>query len=113
MEKTNRFWAYINKQKYLITIILGLLLVCVLDENSLRKYVSYQFRINELNSEIEAYQKQYEKDSIHLKALTDDPKGVERVARERYLMKRPNEDIFIMSTDKEAIENTSEERGIR
>jgi hypothetical protein len=35
----------------------------------------------------------------------NDPKGAERIARERYLMKRPNEDIFIMSTDPKPAEN--------
>lgn len=104
MGKINSFWAYLNKQKYLITIILGLLVVCVVDENSLRKYVAYQLRINELNTEIESYQKQFERDSLQLKELTDNPKGIERVARERYLMKRPNEDVFIMSTDKKVTE---------
>ena len=45
------------------------------------------------------YQEQFERDSTRLDALINTPKGVERVARERYLMKRENEDIFIMSTD--------------
>lgn len=109
MGKINNIWAYLEKQKYLITIILGLLLVCVIDENSLMKYVSYQLRINELNSEIENYQKQFERDSTRLKTLYDDPKGVERVARERYLMKRDNEEIFVMSTDREATEELEKE----
>ncbi|MCQ2220764.1 MAG: septum formation initiator family protein [Prevotella sp.] len=109
MGKINNIWAYLDKQKYLITIILGLLLVCVIDENSLMKYVSYQLRINELTAEIETYQKQFERDSTRLKTLYDDPKGVERVARERYLMKRDNEEIFVMSTDREASEELQNE----
>ena len=61
-------------------------------------------QINELKAEINQYQEQFERDSTRLDALINTPKGVERVARERYLMKRENEDIFIMSTDKK-IEN--------
>lgn len=99
MRKLNTFWNYIARHKYLLTIIFGLALVCVIDENSLRKYATYQLRINELKSEIEAYEQQFERDSVRLRALTNDPKGVERIARERYFMKRPNEEIFIMSTD--------------
>ena len=56
-------------------------------------------QINELKAEINQYQEQFERDSTRLDALINTPKGVERVARERYLMKRENEDIFIMSTD--------------
>ena len=92
MGKINTIWAYIGRHKYLITIIIGLLLVGVVDEGSLRKYAI-------LNMQINQYQEQFERDSTRLDALINTPKGVERVARERYLMKRENEDIFIMSTD--------------
>lgn len=104
MEKINTIWGYIGRHKYLITILLGLIIVGVLNENSLRKYAIQNMRINELNAEIEQYQEQFERDSARLNALINTPKGIEKVARERYLMKRDNEDIFIMSTDKK-IEN--------
>lgn len=99
MGKINTIWAYIGRHKYLINIIIGLLLVGVVDEGSLRKYAILNMQINELKAEINQYQEQFERDSTRLDALINTPKGVERVARERYLMKRENEDIFIMSTD--------------
>ena len=99
MGKINTIWAYIGRHKYLSTIIIGLLLVGVVDEGSLRKYAILNMQINELKAEINQYQEQFERDSTRLDALINTPKGVERVARERYLMKRENEDIFIMSTD--------------
>ena len=99
MGKINTIWAHIGRHKYLITIIIGLLLVGVVDEGSLRKYAILNMQINELKAEINQYQEQFERDSTRLDALINTPKGVERVARERYLMKRENEDIFIMSTD--------------
>ena len=99
MGKINTIWEYIGRHKYLITTIIGLLLVGVVDEGSLRKYAILNMQINELKAEINQYQEQFERDSTRLDALINTPKGVERVARERYLMKRENEDIFIMSTD--------------
>lgn len=97
MKKISSIWAYCCRHKYLITIIIGVLIIGVVDENSLRKFALNQLRINELKSEIKECGEQYEKDSIRLDALTSGRKGVERVARERYYMKRPNEDIFIIS----------------
>lgn len=100
MKKINNIWAYLRRHKYLLTIIIGVLTITIFSEHSLRKYIIYQLQISELKSEIESYQEQYERDSIKYRALTDNPKGAERIAREKYLMKRPNEDIFLMSIDK-------------
>lgn len=102
MGKINTIWAYLGRHKHLITIIIGLLLVGVVDEGSIRKYAILNMQINELKAEINQYQEQFERDSTRLDALINTPKGVEKVARERYLMKRENEDIFIMSTDQKA-----------
>lgn len=97
MGKINTIWSYLSRHKYLITIVIGLLMVGVVDENSMRKYVLNQLRISELQEEIKEYAEQYETDSVKLDALMNDPKGVERVARERYLMKRANEDVYVIS----------------
>lgn len=99
MGKVNNIWSYLARHKYLITIVLGTLLVGVVDENSIRKYVLLQMRYSDAQKELREYEDQYRKDSIRLSALNANRKGVERVARERYFMKRPNEDVFVLSTD--------------
>ena len=40
-----------------------------------------------------------EKSSEELKELTSNPEMLEKVAREKYLMKKPNEDIYIFEED--------------
>lgn len=97
MGKLNTFWAYLRRHKYLITLVVGLLMVGVVDENSFRKFIGNELRINELNAEIDEYAQQFERDSVQLSALLYGSKGVERVARERYLMKRANEDVYIIN----------------
>lgn len=99
MGRINNLWTYLARHKYLITIVLGLLLVGVLDENSFRKYMLLQMRYNDAKAELESYVEQYKRDSVKLHALEADVKGVERVARERYFMKRANEDVFVLSSD--------------
>ena len=51
--------------------------------------------INTLTSEIQKYREQFEEDTRKLKELTSNPEALEKIAREKYLMKRPEEDIFI------------------
>lgn len=95
MEKLRRAWDYIRLHKYTITIVAFLLIIGVLDENSLIRRFSHQREINALKSEIAKYKKQYEEDSKTLKELTSNPEVLEKVAREKYLMKKHNEDIYI------------------
>ena len=95
MSKLMTVWTYIRKHKYLITIVAFLVIIVFLDENSLIQRAKHQQEINTLNSEIEKYRKQFEEDTEKLKELTSNPEAMEKIAREKYLMKKPNEDIFI------------------
>ena len=57
-------------------------------------------RLNEKNEELQAYEEQFERDSIRLHNFEASLKGVETIARERYKMKRADEDVFVLSTEK-------------
>ena len=95
MSKLMTVWNYIRKHKYLITVVTFLVIIVFLDENSLIQRAKHRREISVLNSEIAKYRKQYEEDTETLKELTDNPKALEKIAREKYLMKKKNEDIFI------------------
>ena len=58
-------------------------------------WTKHRSEISALNSEIEKYRKQYEEDTEKLKELTTNPEALEKIAREKYLMKKPDEDIFV------------------
>ena len=66
-----------------------------LDENSLIERAKHKEEIKTLNEEIARYRKQFEEDTQKLKDLTNNPEALEKIAREKYLMKKANEDIFI------------------
>ena len=95
MSRFMTVWKYVRQHKYLITIVAFLVIIVFLDENSLIQRAQHQQEINTLNSEIQKYRKQYEEDTEKLKELTSNPEAMEKIAREKYLMKKPNEDIFI------------------
>lgn len=88
-------WGYIRKYKYVAAAIIFLLIIGVLDENSLWVRFHRRVEIANMRSEIEKYQAQYDRETAELEALRNDPKAVERKAREVYLMKRPNEDVYV------------------
>lgn len=88
-------WNYIRRYKYLVAIIIFLLIVGVVDENSLWVRYERQVEIGNLRREIDKFQAQYDAETAQLEALNNDPSAVERMARERYYMKRANEDVFI------------------
>lgn len=95
MSKLMTLWKYIRRHKYLITVVAFLVIIVFLDENSLIQRAQHRQEINDLTSEIAKYRKQYEEDTQRLKELTNSPEALEKIAREKYFMKKPNEDIFI------------------
>ena len=95
MSKLLTIWNYIRRHKYMITVLIFIVVIGFLDENSLIQRVKHPSEISALNSEIEKYRKQYEEDTEKLKELTTNPEALEKIAREKYLMKKPDEDIFV------------------
>ena len=92
-------WSFLGRYKYLLVVVLGVLIVGVLDENSFVKRIEYMLHIRNLKSQIQYYETKYETDSQQLKALSDDPRTVERIARGQYMMKADDEEIFVLSDD--------------
>jgi len=95
MSKLMTIWEYIRKHKYMITVIGFLVIIVFLDDNSLIQRAKQRQEIQTLTAEIEKYRKQFEEDTQKLKELNENPDAMEKIAREKYLMKKPNEDVFI------------------
>lgn len=89
-----RIRPYLNK--YVITLILfGILLVFV-DENNLIRRFRYDHQIRELRREIRNLRKEREESARQLEDLRIGTQEIEKIAREQYLMKRDNEDVYIL-----------------
>ena len=59
MSKLLTIWNYIRRHKYMITVLIFIVVIGFLDENSLIQRVKHLSEISALNSEIEKYRKQY------------------------------------------------------
>ena len=66
-----------------------------LDENSLLRRLGYEREISQLKEEIEKYRADYEENTKRLNEISTNPDAIEQIAREKYLMKKPNEDIYV------------------
>ncbi|MCQ2113694.1 MAG: septum formation initiator family protein [Bacteroidaceae bacterium] len=101
----SKVFKVIARFKYLIIIIVGVLVVGFLDNNSCYHRYQNQQKIKELGKSIKRYRLMHKRDSARLKELETHPEAIRKLARERYYMKEDDEDIFILSDDdKDAIE---------
>jgi len=101
MANLKEILSAITKHKYLIATVLFLSIVGFLDENSLWSRMKLKRQIEQVSSEIKKYRQEYEESTRKLGELISDSVSIERIAREKYFMKKPNEDIFVFEEDLE------------
>ncbi len=101
-------WSFLSHYKYLIVVVLGILVVGFLDENSFMKRIQYEMQIDDLEAQISKYNKQHDADAKKLREIKRNPKAIEKIARERYFMKASDEDIFVLSDDEKPTEEQNE-----
>lgn len=95
------FFDFVRRHKsvkYVAVLMIIVLIVGFVDENSFYNRHQRMKEIVTLQEEIDMYRERYEEDTRKLKAL-EEYYNVERLAREKYLMKRDNEDVFIIKRD--------------
>ena len=106
MSKIHSAWLFMCRHKYIITILLIVLIVGIVDEDSFLNRHPRRVRIDMLRQEIANYKQQFKEADSKIRELETNPKAVEKIARERYHMKRADEDVFVFVSDKE--ENSEE-----
>lgn len=84
------------KNKFTITFFLLFTWVLLFDTFDLLTVIKMRFEINKKTNEIENIQALIQADKQHYHELTSDPELLEKFAREQYLMKKDNEDIYIV-----------------
>jgi len=83
---------------FVIILIPFIIWMLFFDENSYLTHRKFNNEINDLESTISFYKDKIEKDRATIKKLQDSLE-LERFAREKYLMKKDNEDIYIIEFD--------------
>lgn len=97
--KDSLFWKII-KNKYVIACLVFLLIILFLDENNLLVTRSLRREVAELNHTMDTMRQGILSDSIQAERLLYNMDSIERYGREKYYMKRRNEDVFIVTHDR-------------
>ncbi len=84
------------RNKYLILLVLFILWIVFLDDYNLINQNKMKNKVNDLKDQKEFYLTEITNDSTELSKLRNDTNEQEKFAREKFLMKKDNEDIFII-----------------
>lgn len=109
MSKIHSAWLFVCRHKYIITALLIALIVGVIDQDSYLNRHPRQVHIDMLRQEIAACKQQYDEADRKIQELKTNPEAVAKIARERYLMKRADEDIYVIASEKDANDDFAEE----
>lgn len=101
MSRINYLWDWIGRSKYWVVLGIIVLIVGFADDNSFWNRHKRKLTLRELNREITNYKEQYRHDDERLRQMESDPHSLEKLAREKYLMHRADEDVFVV-LDEEA-----------
>ena len=80
----------------IIVLVVLIAMLFVFGDSSLLKRRKYEKEIKDLKTQIEYYREQTEIDKAKLEELQSSLDNLEKYARENYLMKRKDEEVFII-----------------
>jgi cell division protein FtsB len=84
------------KNKYFLVFMAFLVWMIFFDRNDLFSQYQYHEQVSKLKLERDFYLKETAQVNKDLDELTSNPQMLEKFAREKYLMKKDNEDVFVI-----------------
>ncbi|MCD4833714.1 MAG: septum formation inhibitor [Bacteroidales bacterium] len=84
------------KNKFILTILIFIIWILFFDRNNLIDRAKELRHLRQLENDKKYYIERIDKDSKRLEQLKTNNKNLEKFAREQYLMKKENEDIFVI-----------------
>lgn len=82
--------------KYALTGAVFLIWIFFLDQNKVINQLQYRMELEKLEEEKVFYLEEIQKINKDLEELKSNPKTLEKFAREKYLMKKDNEELFVI-----------------
>ena len=90
------FFLPLLRNKYSFSLILFFVWIFFFDSNNLIERTISLRRMHQLEKDKLFYEEKIKEDQAKLEELESNPANLEKFAREQYLMKKDNEDIFIV-----------------
>jgi cell division protein FtsB len=91
---------YLFKNKFFWVTVAFVVWMIFFDKNDLLSQYQYHQEVVKLKQERTFYTTETAKVQKDLSELTSDPADLEKFAREKYLMKRDNEDVYVIVREK-------------
>ncbi len=88
------------RNRYALTLICFFIYMLFFDRHDLISQMQLKQELGKLEENKEYYKLQIDQTSEDLNDLLTNDNNLEKFAREKYLMKKPNEDIFVIAEDK-------------
>lgn len=85
--------------KYFISVLAICIWVTFFDKDDLFSQYELTQKLKQLKAEEKYYQTEIEKNKSDMQNLRTNPANLEKFAREKYLMKKDNEEIFVIVKD--------------
>jgi cell division protein FtsB len=89
-------YKILYKNKFVLTSIIFIVWITLIDRNNLISQFKLVRELSELKKKKEYYLREIEKDKKATFELNTNINTLEKFAREKYLFKRKNEDIFLI-----------------
>jgi len=99
-ELFGKIWPWL-RNKYVLTIAVFSIWMLFFDQNNMVDRIRMTSEIRQLEDDREYYLEQIQIDSARLHELTTNKENLEKYAREQFLMKKDNEDVFVVIEEKD------------
>ena len=90
------------RNKFFLVTVAFVVWMTFFDKNDLLSQYQYHQQVSKLEQERDFYKTETDKVSKDLEELTSNPRQLEKFAREKYLMRKDNEDVFVVVKEKVA-----------
>jgi len=107
MSKSKKLFFKIFKNIFVLIFVVFAIWMLFFDTNSFLTHLDLNKEMDELENEKEYYKREIDKDKKEIETLST-AEGLEKFAREKYYMKRDNEEIYIIEYE-DSIAKTPED----
>jgi len=91
----------ILKSRLIYVLLAFVVWMLFFDQNNWLRQLSLTRELNEAKRQEQYYKNEIASDSLKLHELTTNDESVEKLAREKYLMKKDNEEVFLIVREDE------------
>lgn len=88
--------AFVRKNWFWICVLLFAMFMCFFDNHSYLQLQRLKHQQSKIESEIASYRDSIAEYEEHIREVSGDATEMEKFAREKLMMKRANEDVYIM-----------------